>query len=96
MTETKIRRANILTQELKNERFRWAEQIGDINNLINKILGDCYFAAACINYYGPFSGEFRKRLSELWNNHCNSCGCMPTPDLSLALLCTNDLILRQW
>ena len=61
-TEAKINRASILTEGLADEGVRWSEQIKNIDEMLEHIIGDVYVAASCIGYYGPFMGHWREDL----------------------------------
>ena len=35
-------------------------------------MGDVFIAAACVSYYGPFTGVFREKLANKWLEQCKA------------------------
>jgi len=60
----------VLTEGLKEENARWEVSVEEYDEKIRNILGDSFVACACINYYGPFTGDYRKRLVATWLEKC--------------------------
>ena len=59
LTSDRLVRAEQLTNGLKDEQERWKEKVLALTEDIKKLIGDVFFAAASICYYGPFTGTFR-------------------------------------
>jgi len=59
-----------LTSGLADEHRRWGENIGMLESKIKQLTGDVFISAACISYYGPFTGVYRKILAESWLERC--------------------------
>ena len=55
-------RAEKLTTGLASEHERWKENVGILDSRIKQLIGDVFVAAACVSYYGPFTGIFRQKL----------------------------------
>ena len=48
------------------------------------MVGDVFVAAACISYYGPFTGTFRQKLVWKWVDHCKELGIPVTDRYNMA------------
>ena len=59
-------RAEKLVVLLADEGVRWKETVGTLEIQINNLVGDVFLSCACISYFGGFSGNYRKWLTELW------------------------------
>lgn len=59
-------RAEKLTSGLESEHGRWKQNVEILDAKIKQLLGDVFIAAACISYYGPFTGIFREKLESKW------------------------------
>lgn len=69
LTEIRLVRAEKLTTGLADEHRRWGENIQILDSKIRKLTGDVFISAACISYYGPFTGVFRNTLTDKWLEH---------------------------
>lgn len=58
----RMTRANKLVGLLADEGVRWKNTVENIQDQIDKLVGDVFISCACISYYGAFTGEYRKRL----------------------------------
>lgn len=68
LTQLRLDRAEKLTTGLADEHRRWGENIEILDSKIKKLIGDVFISAACISYYGPFTGVYRNILTEKWLN----------------------------
>ena len=59
-------RAEKLTFALKDERVRWIETAGELEEEKGNLLGDVFLGAAVVSYLGPFSQSYRKLLKNTW------------------------------
>ncbi|KAI8821286.1 dynein heavy chain and region D6 of dynein motor-domain-containing protein [Fimicolochytrium jonesii] len=67
LTELKLLRAEQLVSGLAGERDRWERSIGNYENAMNYLPGDCLLAAAFLSYAGPFPSNYRQQLvGNLW------------------------------
>ncbi|KAE9225132.1 hypothetical protein PF004_g12006 [Phytophthora fragariae] len=62
VTEKRLVRAEKLISGLSVEGARWKESVASLAESILALIGDTFLAAACISYYGPFTGGFRQRI----------------------------------
>ena len=63
-------RAEKLTGGLENEHKRWQESVKELDEKILQLVGDIFVSAACVSYYGPFTGVFRDKLVNKWVDAC--------------------------
>jgi dynein heavy chain len=54
-----LERANKLTSGLSEEGVRWQETAAQLQTQIGLLVGDVFISAACIAYYGAFTGSYR-------------------------------------
>lgn len=66
----RLGRAEKLTSGLGSEHERWKENVHILDQRIRQLVGDVFVAAACISYYGPFTGVFREKLVSKWVEQC--------------------------
>jgi len=55
---------------LKDEGIRWAETVVVMNVQIDELVGNVFLSAACISYYGAFTGTYREALVKKWVQSC--------------------------
>jgi dynein heavy chain len=49
---------------------RWSQQLGDLHEERDNLLGDCLIAASFLSYVGVFSCDLRRRMVyEDWEAH---------------------------
>jgi hypothetical protein len=60
--EGKLQRAEKLVLGLAGEKSRWEASIGNLEQQIGRLPGDCLVAAAFLSYAGPFPSEYREEL----------------------------------
>jgi dynein heavy chain len=59
LTRKRLERANKLTSGLSEEGVRWQETAAQLQTQIGLLVGDVFISAACIAYYGAFTGSYR-------------------------------------
>lgn len=69
-----MKRAAILTESLSGEKVRWIETVGLFTQQLVDLPGDTFVGAACVAYFGPFSGHYRHLLVESWRAKCVAAG----------------------
>jgi dynein heavy chain len=47
-------------------QVRWKETADSIGSRRDLLIGDVFLCAACISYYGAFSGPYRNALVSSW------------------------------
>ena len=75
----KLVRAEKLVGLLDSEHGRWQENIQILDGRIKQLVGDVFVSAACVSYYGPFTGVFREKLVAKWVAQCKEFG-VPVSD----------------
>jgi len=65
-------RAEKLVVLLKDEGIRWAETVEIMKVQIDELVGNVFLSAACISYYGAFTGKYREELVDLWVKKCKA------------------------
>jgi len=58
--------ADKLISGLYSENERWQRELHDLQEDMEKIIGNCLLSAAFFAYSGPFSYEFRNDMYEDW------------------------------
>ena len=69
-SEKRMARAEKLVVLLKDEGIRWAETVEVMTVEIEELVGNVFLSAACISYYGAFTGIYREKLVEIWVKKC--------------------------
>ena len=64
-TRQRLLRAEKLRVGLADEHVRWISTVENIEKEAAKLIGDVFLSAACISYYGPFTGKYREELLAL-------------------------------
>lgn len=62
LCKQKLERADKLVYLLESEHERWKENVEILDVRIKQLVGDVFISAACVSYYGPFTGVFREKL----------------------------------
>ncbi|KAF1777676.1 P-loop containing nucleoside triphosphate hydrolase [Phytophthora cactorum] len=81
VTEKRLVRAEKLISGLSVEGARWKESVASLAEFILALIGDTFLAAACISYYGPFTGG---SVSGLWTSY------------SLSTTLGSPVEIREW
>ncbi|CAG9323486.1 unnamed protein product [Blepharisma stoltei] len=95
-TNLRLSRASVLTEGLKDEHQRWKVSVDRLTEKLRNILGDIYLSAACINYYGPFSGLYRNKLVSFWMSKCAELGIPFSSNFDLQEVMGDPLVIREW
>jgi len=66
MNQSKSRmiRAEKLVGLLASEGVRWKADVVIMTEDIEKLVGNVFLSCACISYFGAFTGDYRKRLTD--------------------------------
>jgi len=59
-------RAEKLVVLLADEGVRWQGTVTDLIVDISNLVGNVFLSAACISYFGAFTGVYRKILTDQW------------------------------
>eukprot|EP00644_Phytophthora_capsici_P004659 jgi/Phyca11/7444/fgenesh1_pm.PHYCAscaffold_19_\ len=96
VTEKRLVRAEKLISGLSVEGARWKESVASLAESILALIGDTFLAAACISYYGPFTGGFRQRIVDQWVTETQSLGIPCSPGYSLSSTLGSPVEIREW
>ena len=61
-----MERAEKLTFLLQEEGERWVITVAELKQIINNIIGDVFLSSASVAYLGPFTGPYRQRTLQSW------------------------------
>ncbi|GLD95206.1 hypothetical protein PINS_up003848 [Pythium insidiosum] len=95
-TEKRLGRAEKLISGLSVEGARWKESVAFLTQSILYLIGDTFLAAACISYYGPFTGAFRQRIVDTWLQETIRLGIPCSSTYSLASTLGSAVEIREW
>lgn len=95
-TEKRLERAQKLTTGLASEEIRWAKDAEEIGLKLVDLVGNAFISAACVSYFGPFTGPYRQQLVSTWLNACLTRKIPTSTDFTLASTLGNPVEIRQW
>jgi dynein heavy chain len=96
-TELKLERAGKLVSGLAGERERWEASVGDLEEQIGYLVGDCLVASACLSYIGPFLSQYREELvQKIWLQQVRELNVPCNPDFTFALFLSRPTTVRGW
>jgi dynein heavy chain len=95
-TELRLGRAEQLIDLLAEEGVRWEADLKALKEYIEKIVGDVFLSAASISYLGPFTGKYRRELTEQWTLKCIELALPCSSDYSLQRVMGTPVTIRQW
>eukprot|EP00698_Gefionella_okellyi_P007651 TRINITY_DN186_c0_g4_i1.p1 TRINITY_DN186_c0_g4~~TRINITY_DN186_c0_g4_i1.p1 ORF type:complete len:3955 (+),score=1074.62 TRINITY_DN186_c0_g4_i1:43-11907(+) len=95
-TAKRLDRAGRLITGLGGERTRWEEAAVDLDVRIGSLVGNVFLAAACVAYFGAFTGAFRQRLIDQWVTRCLELGIPVATDFSLRDTMSDPVQVREW
>ncbi|KAG6586851.1 Dynein heavy chain [Phytophthora cinnamomi] len=96
VTEKRLVRAEKLISGLSVEGARWKESVASLAESILALIGDTFLAAACISYYGPFTGGFRQRIVDQWVTQTQALAIPCSPGYSLSTTLGSPVEVREW
>ena len=96
-TELKLERAGKLVSGLAGERERWEASVGDLEEQIGYLVGDCLVASACLSYIGPFLSQYRDELvQKTWLKQVRELNIPCNPEFTFALFLSRPTTVRGW
>ena len=95
-TKARLERASVLTVSLKDENERWQVAVTRLNEQLRNVIGDVFISAACISYYGPFTGQYRKKLVDLWTEQCQELKIPTSAGVDLQSTLGDPMVIRDW
>ena len=96
LTKKRLVRAEKLTKGLAAEGIRWNEQAGEVAIQVEKLVGDMFVAAACISYYGAFTGTYRAELLQHWVSKVVAADVPCSEGFNLMQAIGDPVDVREW
>jgi len=96
LTANRLERAEKLTGGLEDEGVRWRQTLVDIARDALELLGNTFLAAACVSYYGPFTGIYRRRLVADWLAKAEEFSIPRSAGFELATTLGDPVQIREW
>jgi dynein heavy chain len=81
---------------LADEGVRWKQTVEVIVGDIERLVGNVFVSAACISYFGAFTGPYREKLVAEWVEGCLSKGIPTSENFSLATVMGDPVGIRSW
>ena len=94
--EKRLDNAGKLTDALGSEQVTWAENVQTLDGQLKLLVGDVFLGAACVAYYGPFSGTYRSEVVKLWQEHLQTLKIPCSSSFSLVGTLSNPVDVREW
>ena len=95
-TETRLKRASVLTDGLKDEYQRWQIALNRLSEQVKDVAGNTFIAAACVSYYGPFTGSYRSKLVNQWLAKCQELEITISSNFELQEILGDPIQIREW
>ena len=96
LTEKRLGRAEKLTSGLADEQVRWKETADELGNQTDLLVGDVFLSAACIAYFGAFTGAYRNELVAKWVARCKELDIPVSDDCTLRGTLASPVEVREW
>jgi len=96
LTKDRLERAGKLTTGLADEGVRWKASVERYDVQINNLIGDVLLSAACISYYGAFTGVYRAEMVNYWLTTCRGRKIPVSDDYSLQQTMGDPVLVRDW
>jgi dynein heavy chain len=97
ITKDRLVRAGKLTSGLADEHVRWKATVETMGKGIGDLVGDVFLSAACISYYGAFTGPYREELAASWYAKLKDELGIPCADkFSLVTTMGDPVLIREW
>eukprot|EP00951_Prasinocladus_malaysianus_P010352 scaffold75916_cov45-Prasinocladus_malaysianus.AAC.1 len=96
ITKKRLERAGKLTSALADEGVRWQDTADGLGTQIGLLVGDVFVSAACIAYYGAFTGPYRSTLVSDWLGRCSAANIPISDNPSLRSTLASPVEVREW
>ena len=103
LTAARLERAEKLLGGLGGEETRWKAEAERLQSQQSFVVGDALLATAAVAYLGPFTGEFRRRVLDMWKHTVQRAGeggdpspLLLSPDFSLQSTLGVAHEVRMW
>ena len=96
LTVQRLARAEKLTTGLADEQVRWKETADELGHHTDLLVGDVFISAACIAYFGAFTGSYRDELVSKWVERCKELDVPVSDDCTLRGTLASPVEMRDW
>jgi len=96
LTRDRLERAGLLTNGLSSEGVRWKVSVATFDAQIGNLLGDVLLSAACISYFGAFTGPYRAAMVDFWYKGMVERGIPSSHGCSLQSTMGDQVQIRDW
>ena len=96
LTKDRLVRAAGLITLTKDEAVRWRETVELMKDDIINVPTDVFVSSAAISYNGPFTGPFRKNLTDYWITLINAKDLPLSQDFQITKTLGDPLVMRDW
>mmetsp|Transcript_6046 Transcript_6046/g.5646 ORF Transcript_6046/g.5646 Transcript_6046/m.5646 type:complete len:404 (+) Transcript_6046:3773-4984(+) len=94
--EKRMGRAEKLVVLLEDEGVRWKETVEEMETEIEELVGNVFISAACIAYFGAFTGAYRERLVAKWVAAAKEKGVPVAEGFDLIKIMGDPVTIRGW
>ena len=95
--EERLSAAEKLLKGLESERVRWANEINELDESMENLIGDCLLTSSFLSYSGAFTFEFRKKFTyDTLYEDLKARNIPVSPSFRLENLLTTDVELGKW
>jgi dynein heavy chain len=95
-TAIRLTNAERLTSGLAEEGVRWKETVETLAKKKTDLIGDVFMSCGAVSYYGPFPGNYRRTLVDLWSSGCSENAVPRSEKYSLATTMGNPVTIKDW
>lgn len=94
--ESRLSNADKLISLLADEGTRWQQSINQMKEDGKFLAGDIFLASAEMSYLGPFTGQYREQLVNLWKKYCDEYDLPTSEKYSLVNTLGDQVKIRDW
>jgi dynein heavy chain len=95
-TAIKLERAEKLVAGLASEKARWEKSITEYESAYANLPGDCLLAAAFLSYCGPFTGDYRGQLKNMWTKKVKQLAVPCSTEFNFVIFMASAVEVRDW
>ncbi|XP_041348477.1 dynein heavy chain 3, axonemal-like isoform X2 [Gigantopelta aegis] len=96
LTKVKIERAKKLISGLGGEKTRWTQNVEQLTETYDNIVGDVLLSASIIAYLGPFILDYRQECIKEWYDNCVKRNIPVSEVFSLSNTLGDPVKIRDW
>ena len=94
--EKRMGRAEKLVVLLEDEGVRWKETVEMMEKEIDELVGNVFISAACISYFGAFTGTYREKLISKWMEAAIAKQIPVAESFDLIKIMGDPVTIRGW